>query len=144
MPDVYVSSVIPTSIDRVWAVVRDFNAMPGWHPLISDSRIEMGAPSDQIGCIRNFKLTDGAKIREQLIAMSDDEFSFSYRILESEMPLENYFAGLSLFQVTDGNVTFGVWTARFDCIPDKEAELVDLVGQAVFQAGFDALKSRFV
>jgi hypothetical protein len=143
MAEVFVSSVIRTSIDRVWAVVRDFNAMPSWHPLIARSRIETGAPSDQISCVRNFYLTDGAHIREELTALSDEDFSFGYKILDSDLPLENYKASLSLLPVTDANHTLGVWRATFKCSPELENELIETVGQGVFQAGFDALNSRF-
>lgn len=124
--------------------VHDMQALLAEVPTCSDSyRFDGGDLSDQIGCVRNFVLTDGSKIREQLTAMSDVDCYFAYRILDSGMSLENYHAGLSLFRITDGDATYGVWTATFDCSPDKEAELVDLIGQAVFQAGFDALKSRF-
>ncbi len=144
MVDVVVSSVIPAEIGRVWNIVRDFNAMPAWHPLIAQSRIETGAPSDQIGCVRNFTLTDGARIREQLLSLSDREHSFSYRILEADVPLQDYFAGLALQPVTDGEVTFGRWWAKFNAPSGQEEALSQLVANEVFQAGFNALKTRFL
>ena len=49
MTHVYASSIIPASVDQVWKVVRDFNALPGWHPAIAESRIEEGRPADQVG-----------------------------------------------------------------------------------------------
>lgn len=143
MAKVDVSSVIPADIDRVWAVVRDFNGMPNWHPLIDRSRIETSEPSDRVGCIRNFHLTDGANIREKLLSISDLDHSFWYEILDSHMPLTNYVAGLELQKVTDGPATFGRWRASFNCDPSEEANLVELISENVFQAGFDALKQRF-
>ena len=59
MPRVYVSSVIDASADRVWSIVRDFNGLPRWMPVVADSRIEGGQPSDKVGCIRNFNLKNG-------------------------------------------------------------------------------------
>ena len=38
---IYVSSVIDAGADNVWARIRDFNALPAWHPAIADSRIEI-------------------------------------------------------------------------------------------------------
>ena len=90
MANVDVSSVVNADIDRVWAVVRDFNNMSSWHPLLDRSRIEEGAPSDQIGCVRNFYLKDGGNIRERLLSLSDKDYSFWYSILESPMPLTDY------------------------------------------------------
>ncbi|MEM7599262.1 MAG: SRPBCC family protein [Pseudomonadota bacterium] len=143
MASVDVSSVIGADVDRVWAVVRDFNAMPNWHPLIDRSRIEEGAPSDQVGCVRNFYLTDGGNIREKLLSQSDREHSFWYSILDSPMPLTNYVAGLELQRITDGNRTFARWRATFNCAPEDEPGLTEMISMDVFQGAFDALNARF-
>jgi len=143
MAKVYTSSVIGAPAQQVWAIVRDFNALPDWHPAIAESRIEDGLPSDKVGCVRNFTLTDGGTIREQLLMLSDFDFTCSYAILESPMGVRNYVATLRLIPVTDGNRTFAEWTAEFDCAPEQERELVQQIGTGVFQGGFDALKGRF-
>lgn len=140
---VYASSVIAAPAARVWETIRDFNGLPSWHPAIAESRIESGAPADQVGCIRAFRLRDGGFIRERLLALSDYDFSCTYAILESPMGVENYVATLKLTPITDGDRTFAEWSAEFDCAPEREAELVALIGTGVFQGGFDALKSRF-
>ena len=140
---VYASSVIAAPAARVWETIRDFNGLPNWHPAIAESRIEAGAPADQVGCIRAFRLRDGGFIRERLLALSDYDFSCTYAILESPMGVENYVATLKLTPITDGDRTFAEWSAEFDCAPEREAELVALIGTGVFQGGFDALKSRF-
>lgn len=142
MPRVYVSSVIDATADRVWSIVRDFNGLPRWMPVVADSRIEGGQPSDKVGCIRNFNLRDGGNIREQLLSLSDYEYTCSYAILESPMGVANYTATLKLVPITDGDRTFAEWTAEFDCDPAREHELVTQIGQGVFQAGFDALKRQ--
>ena len=143
MVKVYTSSVIDAPADRVWATVRDFNALPNWHPAIRDSRIEGNHPSDKIGCVRNFNLKDGGNVRERLLALSDYDYSCTYSILESPMGVSNYVATLKLAPITDGNRTFAEWSAEFDCAADRVGPLVQLVGQGVFQAGFDALKRSF-
>jgi hypothetical protein len=142
MPRVYVSSVIDASADRVWSIVRDFNGLPRWMPVVADSRIEGGQPSDKVGCIRNFNLKNGGNIREQLLSLSDYDYTCSYSILESPMGVENYTAILKLMPITDGDRTFAEWTAEFDCDPAREQELVDQIGEGVFQAGFDSLKRQ--
>jgi len=143
MAMVFTSSIIDAPVPAVWSIIRDFNALPAWHPLIVESRIEHRKQPDQIGCVRNFKARDIGQIREQLLSLSDYDFSFSYCILESPMPLSGYVATVRLHPVTDGNRTFGEWSARFECSPDEEASLTANIGRNVFQAGFDALKNRF-
>ena len=143
MARVYISSVIGAPADRIWQTVRDFNALPDWVPAVRESRIEGGQPSDQVGCVRAFRLEDGDFLRERLLALSDYDYSVTYSILESPMGVENYIATLKLMPVTDGGRTFAEWTAEFDCDPAAEAELVANIGNGVFQAAFDALKARF-
>jgi Polyketide cyclase / dehydrase and lipid transport len=143
MAKVYVSSVINAPASTVWQVVRNFNALPDWTPFVADSRIEQNMPPDQVGCIRNFTLKDGGRIRERLLALSDYDMSCTYAILESPMGVENYIAVLALTPVTDGNVTFAEWTADFDAAPEREEELVRSIGQNVFLAAFSHLKTRF-
>ena len=143
MARVYTSSVINASAARVWARVRDFNGMSNWHPLIAESRIENGEPADKVGCIRNFSLRNGDRLRVQLLGLSDFDMFCTYSILDSPMPLTNYVATLRLTPITDQDRTFIEWSADFDCAPDKEGELLSNIGGGVFQGGFDALKRAF-
>ncbi|MBL8269197.1 SRPBCC family protein [Steroidobacter sp.] len=140
--NVHVSSVIDAPIEVVWAAVRDFNALPQWHPNILASRIEDARAVDAVGCIRNFQLQDGSSVREQLLTLSDREYRFCYSMLESELGLYDYISEFSLQRVTDGNRTFAVWSAQFRTEPGREQEKATMVGQGVFQVGFDALKKK--
>lgn len=56
MVRVFTSFVINAPIDNVWMKIRDFNALPNWHPAIANSFIEDGEPSDKVNCIRHFNL----------------------------------------------------------------------------------------
>ncbi|MFM9849139.1 MAG: SRPBCC family protein [Hyphomicrobiaceae bacterium] len=142
MPRVYASSVIDAPAAKVWEKVRDFNALPRWHPRIRESRIENGEPSDKVGCVRDFRLQNGDRLREKLLGLSDYDMFCTYSILESPMPLTDYIATLRLTPISDGDRTFIEWTAEFDCASEAAAELVDGIGNNVFQAGFDALKRQ--
>ena len=142
MARVYVSSVINAPAAKVWARVRDFNGLPNWHPGIAESRIENGEPSDKIGCVRDFRLQNGDRLREKLLGLSDYDMFCTYAILESPMPLTDYMATLRLTPISDGNRTFIEWTAEFDCAVEVAADLVDGIANNVFQAGFDALKRQ--
>lgn len=142
MARVYTSSVIDVPAARVWERVRDFNGLPRWHPSIRDSRIENGEPADKVGCIRDFHLQNGERIREQLLGLSDYDMFCTYSILESPMPLTDYVATLRLTPITDGDRCFAEWSAEFEC-DDAEADgLIEGIGDGVFQAGFSALKRQ--
>jgi hypothetical protein len=51
---------------------------------------------------------------------------------------------LRLRRISDGNRTFGEWSATFDPDPPaKQAEAEAMISKAVFQGGFDAIKKHF-
>jgi polyketide cyclase/dehydrase/lipid transport protein len=142
MAKVYVSTIVPAPAGAVWAIVRNFNGLPDWTNFAAESRIEQNMQADKVGCIRNFRLKDGGRIRERLLALSDYDMSCTYAILESPMGVENYIASLRLIPVTDGDQTFVEWTAEFDAPPDREERLVEDIGRNVFGAGLASLKMR--
>jgi uncharacterized protein YndB with AHSA1/START domain len=143
MAKITVSSVIDAPVEDVWKAIRDFNGLPSWHPRMVESHIEDGLPADKIGCVRNFQLASGARLREKLTDFSDPDFRVSYSILETPQPLTNHKATLQLRRVTDGNRTFAEWSASFDAAPEEADKLAAGMGANVFQGGFNALKERF-
>jgi hypothetical protein len=140
MAKVYVSGIIDAPAEAVWAYARDFNGHGEWHPLIAESHIEDGLPSDKVGCVRNFRLTNGGHLRERLLSFSDLERRFTYNIIISPMPIENYVATFGVKPVTEGATTFVEWMAEFDVSPADEARIKQQVGRDTFAAGIIALE----
>jgi NADPH:quinone reductase len=135
------TAIIDAPIERVWALIRDFNGHDHWHPAVAYSEIENAEPPDQIGCIRNFSMQDGGKIREQLLSLSDKDHSFTYCILDASLPLMRYVATCTLKPVTDGNQTYWWWQSTFDTPKGQEKELAAVVGDGVYQGGFDGARA---
>jgi NADPH:quinone reductase len=135
------SAVIDAPIERVWAVLREFNSHAAWHPVVAESEIEGGEPGDQVGCVRRFTLRDGHLVREQLLALSDRDHMSTYCILEATLPLHRYVATVSLKRVTDGERTFWHWQSTFDAPRGRERELAELVGAGVYEGGFEGLRA---
>ena len=135
------SAVIDAPIERVWAVLRDFNSHTAWHPVVAESEIEAGERSDQVGCVRRFTLRDGNRIREQLLALSDRDHVSTYCILDATVPLQRYVATEQLKRVTDGDRTFWHWQSTFDAPRGRERELADMVGTGVYEGGFEGLRA---
>jgi NADPH:quinone reductase len=137
------STVIDAPIDQVWAVLRDFNGHERWHPAVAESRIEEGRAGDEAGCVRRFKLRDGAELREQLLRHSDRDRAFSYCILDSPIPLIDYVSNVTLKPVTDGDRTYWEWSSNFSVPRGRDAELAALVGDGIYEAGFAAIQAMF-
>lgn len=142
MPRVRKSTILDAPVEAVWDVIRDFNGHDQWHPAVAESRIERGHPADRVGCVRSFALEDGSNLREQLLTLSDLEQTFSYCLLDTPIPLFNYVAHVRLFPVTDGDRTFWEWESRFDTPKGRSDELAELVGDGIYAAGFDAIRSH--
>jgi NADPH:quinone reductase-like Zn-dependent oxidoreductase len=137
------STIVDAPIDAVWRLLRDFNGHDRWHPIVAESTIEDGRHADQIGCVRRFRLAEGGWLREQLLRLSDRDHTFTYCILEAPIPLYDYVATVRLKPVTDANRTFWEWTSSFDTPPGEEGALAALVGEQVYEAGFDSVRSHF-
>lgn len=137
------STILEEPVDAVWEVLRDFNGHDTWHPAIATSQIERGESSDRVGCVRRFKLNDGAELREQLLTLSDAETAYSYCLLDTPVPLFNYVSHVRLLPVTDGDHTFWQWESRFDTPRGREKELAELVGESIYGDGFTAIRNHF-
>ena len=142
VPHIVKSTILDAPTGAVWEVLRDFNGHDRWHPAVATSTIERAQPSDRIGCVRRFKLNDGSELREQLLALSDLEQSFSYCLLDTPIPMFNYVAHVRLLPVTDGDRTFWHWESRFTTQARGSGRDHEMVGEQIYQAGFDAIRSH--
>ena len=132
--------MIGAPVEAVWAVLRDFNGHHAWHPAVSTSAIENGEASDQVGCVRNFRLNDGSRIREQLLFLSDAKRGFRYCILEAQAPLRNYVASMRLRPVTSDDACLVEWRATFEPPPRERARLERFVREEIMDAGLAGLR----
>lgn len=140
MTKVYRSAVINASADSVWRLVRDFNALPKWHPAIATSEIEGGQPADRVGCVRRFtRKSDGGLLRERLLALADDTRTLAYTILVSPMPVANYFATMRFTPVTADDRTFAEWWATFEVTSGGVNVVAEDIGDNVFIVGLTSI-----
>jgi hypothetical protein len=137
------SAVIAAPARGVWALVRNFNAMPEWNATIRSSTIENG-PADRIGCRRVLTFDDGSVWIHELTDLSDAEMTIAYAIVgtppTTKIPMRNYRAVIRLEPARGGDQCFITWRATLET--DQE-DAVRTRAQAVFQAGFDGLKRKF-
>ena len=136
------STVIDAPIAAVWEILRDFNGHDRWHPIVRRSFLEESKRTDQVGCVRNFDLQDGANVRERLLTLSDRDRRFRYTIVGADIPLHDYVAEVELKPVTDGDRTFWRWSSTFNTPAGQERELAELVATEVYEAGFTAVRER--
>jgi len=80
---------------------------------------------------------------EQPLALYESEHYFRYCILTSPLPVKDYVAQLTLYPVTMGNQTFGIWIAECKVTDGNEAGLIDAVGNGTFGKAFEVLNEYF-
>ncbi len=142
MPRVYYSTILSAPVEEAWEVVRDFNGLPNWHPGITASELEDACSPDCevcVGSVRHVQLANGEWMREQLLSLSDLDFSVTYTILETGMKLKNYVATLKLTPVTATDETFAEWEAVFDATDSASEEETAEIVHGVFSEGLENL-----
>jgi hypothetical protein len=140
----YYSTVIDAPADKVWATLRDFNGLATWNAqMVPTSEIEEGKAGDQVGGIRNFNLANGANLREQLVAHSDRDRSYTYNFQKHPFEgVENYVATIHVLPVTETDQSFVEWWTEFDCPPDRLGHWEDFFASQVFKGALEALKAH--
>lgn len=120
----------------VWAKVGGFCSIKDWHPALS------GCDETKVGneTFRTLTLKEGGKIKEKLTGQT--ETGYTYQIIESPLPVKEYFATFSAR--SDGDEpgkTLVVWSATFQSNgkPDSEARSVI---EGIFNDGLTGLSKR--
>ena len=138
---VFASIVITAPAEKVWAVVRDFIGLTEWSNVVSAARITNDMAADQIGAVRELKLGDGGDFIETLIALSDEDMSLQYDIVDGPIPVSNYIATMRVYPITASNTTYMTWSATFDTTDDQRELMRSVVGDQICAAGLQSLKA---
>lgn len=139
MVRVFRSTVIPASVERVWHIVRDFNALPLWFQGAVSSEIEDGKDPATVGCIRRVLADDSNTVREMLTELSDADFRCSYTLLSSPYPMRDYAATFKLHPVTDADHCYMTWSSTFNVDADKEQATVRFVNDKIYGRAYARL-----
>ena len=132
MSKVSVTQVFPSTAASLWSAVGDPAGLPDWHPAIATSLL--GAD----GCSRVCTLADGGEVREEITARDDDARSYSYRIVESPLPLKNYRSRLRVSR-TEGGASV-TWESEFEAVGIPAADLEAMI-RGLYEAGLGALRA---
>lgn len=117
----------------VWAKFGGFCAIKDWHPALA------GCEESKEGdaTFRTLTLKDGGKIKEKLTGTT--ETGYTYQIIESPLPVKDYFASFSAREDGDEPGTaLVVWSASFAANgkPDSEARGVI---EGIFKDGLKSI-----
>ncbi len=134
MAKVNSSMHLDVPVEKMWELIGKFNGLPNWHPAVESSELEDG------GETRKLSLVGGGSIVEKLQKHDDDNYTYSYSIENSPLPVANYVSQLRV--VRDGDGCSIEWGSEFTPAGASESDAVKVV-QGIYQAGFDNLKKMF-
>lgn len=130
--------------ERVWALVRDFNAMPAWNASVIHSHIEDG-PADRVGCLRVLDFGAGGVWTHRLSGLSDEDLVLQYRIVAGPQPMPipmwDYRAFMRVWPDSQRPEAACELEWRADFGTDQPQAMSERATQ-VFEAGFAGLRAR--
>lgn len=138
------SITIDAPPQKVWDKIKDYNAMPSWHPAVESSAVTKG---NEVGSVRTLKLKGGGELTEPLESYNDGERKYSYRIKDpNPLPVTNYSSTIQVKDAGGGKSTVE-WRGAFyrgypnnDPPPDKNDEAAVKAITGVYQSGLANLK----
>ena len=129
------SAEVPASPETVWKTISEFCSIGQWHPAIEKcySSMKDGKP------LRTLSLKGGGTIVEEQTANDDAGKSYSYKILSSPLPIEDYTSTIDVAKSGSGSKV--TWMGKFKAkgAPDAKAEEV-IAG--IYEAGFKGIAEK--
>ena len=135
---------IDAPADKVWAIVKDFNALKNWHPAVAESPADKG---NEEGSVRQLKLKGGGALTETLEAYDATKMRYSYRAKDGgALPVTNYTSTITV--KPEGNGSVVEWRGAFyrgypnnDPPPDQNDEAAVAAITGVYKSGLANLKA---
>ncbi|WP_274627300.1 SRPBCC family protein [Arvimicrobium flavum] len=128
--DVASSATVTGAPDAVWKKIGDFCAIQTWHPAVSKC-----VQTEEAGAtFRTLTTTDGGAIKEKLVEHTDT--SYTYDIIESPLPVENYRATIGVS--ADGDRTRVDWKGSFEAKGQSDADAKAVIS-GIYKAGLDQI-----
>ncbi|MGJ0430210.1 SRPBCC family protein [Methylobacter sp.] len=90
------SVVINAPVDAVWAAIKQFDGISGWHPDVKEST---GDGKHESGGTRTITLQNGGQLVEELDFYSDKDHEYSYRLKTENVqafPTSSYSIAMQL------------------------------------------------
>ena len=139
----YYSTIIQHDADKVWDTLRDFNGLATWFgSAVSESHIEDGLTGATVGAVRSFQIGD-SRIREQLLALSDLDRSYSYGFCDpAPFDVTGYVSTLKVTRVSSTGQSLVEWWTEFDCAQEEREHWETFFASQVFAPALEGLRDH--
>jgi hypothetical protein len=141
MPRPYASGVVAAPVDRVWALLRDFNCLTTFLPAIGHSELVEGVDG-QVGAVRRLTLAAGGDpFDERLIHLDDTDRTLTYCFTGANpFGVRRYVSTVRVAPITDTGESFVEWWSEYDADAAQEETLTRTFADDVYAGGIAGLR----
>ena len=143
MAMVYGSTIVKADAATVWALVRDFNALPQWFPFILSSELRPGDAHDRVGAERTLKARNGGVVQERLLELSDSEMRLTFLTFAGADLTLNYTGHMRVRPLTRGGGSFFEFYGVFDAADGDIEKSSNWLQSAIFDPVFTNFEALF-
>ncbi|MBO0902608.1 SRPBCC family protein [Jiella sonneratiae] len=129
------SAEIAAAPDSVWKMIGTFCDIQNWHPAVKKCELKQDGGKN----VRTLTLPDGATLVEEEVSRDDDKMSYTYKILEGPLPVENYESTISVSGSGDSATVD--WSGHFDAKGASDDKASEVIG-GIYDAGLASLKEK--
>jgi len=130
---------LPVPPEKAWETIKDFDSWQNWHPAIASTEITSGKGNAH-GTVRVLTTKDGAKITERLERYQPKALSYTYRIIDSPLPVTEYVSTIQVKGSKSGCVV--TWSSHFKAKEGTaDADAVKTI-RGIYSLGLDNLKAK--
>lgn len=120
------------SVDAVWRKIGDFCGISHWHPAVA--KCELSADKKQ----RTLTLKGGGTIVEDLVSWSDKTHSYTYKIVSSPLPVDNYVSTIHVAAAKSGSGSVIHWRGQYSAKGASDADAKKAI-DGIYAAGLTSL-----
>eukprot|EP00595_Chromulina_sp_UTEXLB2642_P003055 CAMPEP_0196764154 /NCGR_PEP_ID=MMETSP1095-20130614/5469_1 /TAXON_ID=96789 ORGANISM="Chromulina nebulosa, Strain UTEXLB2642" /NCGR_SAMPLE_ID=MMETSP1095 /ASSEMBLY_ACC=CAM_ASM_000446 /LENGTH=773 /DNA_ID=CAMNT_0042118947 /DNA_START=66 /DNA_END=2387 /DNA_ORIENTATION=+ len=148
--DVYVTGVIDSPVDKVWAVFKPFGYdIKKWWHIYETIQIISPPFQDEVGAIRQFKLGayvpgKGTVFKEKLVARSDKDYFEEYEYVDSEPKFPGFAANTFVkFHSNSNGTTTVEWGSKSKFTSDEQKQALIATQTSAYTKGIEYLQQYF-
>ncbi len=105
------SITINASIEKTWAILKEFDQISSWHPDVKSSK---GDGKNESDSVRSITLSNDGVIEESLDYYSEKDHEYNYRLKGENtavFPISSHTSAIQL--IAEGDKTLVKWKSRF-------------------------------
>lgn len=119
----------------VWKTIGDFCGIGQWHPAVEKCEMSMKGSKH----MRTLSLKGGGTIVEEELSRDDAKMTYSYAIVESPLPVENYKS--TIMVAKDGEGSKVSWTGTFKAKGADDAKAQSVI-DGIYEAGLKGIAKK--